>query len=198
MIIKCYNEKHPYLLFIDLEFNNQNLVQFSGLLFKNIDEETYQLAKSYTVYITQKVCYPFAEYTSITNNFLESNGISLEDARLGIMEDFLGDVSVDELLIISHGLKNDRLVLGNAGINLSHYRVENDDMIEKRPIDGYCTFTNARRILNRPNHLTLADLAEESGYYLHNAHNAYNDVWAEVSVFTFLKKMEAQQGELLC
>ena len=40
MIIKCYNENHPYLLFIDLEFFNNkdetsaHLVQFAGLLFK--------------------------------------------------------------------------------------------------------------------------------------------------------------------
>lgn len=42
MIIKCYNEKHPYLLFIDLEFFSSkkegvvqnHLVQFAGLLFK--------------------------------------------------------------------------------------------------------------------------------------------------------------------
>ena len=63
------------------------------------------------------------------------------------------------------------------------------------PIDGYCTFNNAKRILGRVNHLTLADLAEECGYYLHAAHNAYNDVWAEVAIFTYLKKIEAQKGE---
>ena len=186
MIIKCYNENHSYLLFIDLEFNNQDLVQFSGLLFNWIDDNTYQLAKSYTVYITQKVCYPFAEYTSITNNFLAQNGISLADATVGILDDFLGEVSVKDLLLISHGLKNDRIVLERAGINLTTYE---DD----KPIDGYCTFTNARRILGRANHLTLNDLAEESGYYLHNAHNAYNDVWAQVSVFTYLKKIEYQK-----
>ena len=70
MIIKAYNEKHNYLLFIDLEFSNQKLVQFAGLLFKNIDDETYQLARSINIYISQKVCYPFMEYTNITNNFL--------------------------------------------------------------------------------------------------------------------------------
>lgn len=187
MIIKCYNTNHNYLLFIDLEFNNQDLVQFSGLLFNWIDENTYQLAKSYTVYITQKVCYPFAEYTSITNNFLAQNGVSLQDATIGILEDFLGEVPLDQLLLISHGLKNDRIVLEKAGINLTYYAAD-------KPIDGYCTFTNARRILDRTNHLTLHELAEESGYYLHNAHNAYNDVWAQVSVFTFLKKLEYQKG----
>ena len=187
MIIKCYNESHPYLLFIDLEFNNQELVQFSGLLFQWIDEDTYQLSKSYTTYITQKVCYPFAEYTSITNNFLEQNGISLADARIGIEEDFLGEVPLNQLLVVSHGLKNDRIVLSHANININNYGEE------RKPVDGYCTFTNARRILERQSQLTLNDLATESGYYLHNAHNAYNDVWAEVSVFTFLKKLEYQK-----
>ena len=187
MIIKCYNENHPYLLFIDLEFNNQSLVQFSGLLFKWIDDETYQLDKSYNVYISQKVCYPFAEYTSITNNFLEENGIPLHDAIIGIMDDFWGDVPLSELLLVSHGLKNDRKVLDIAGIHINTYGEDN------HPVDGYCTFMNGRRILKRNNHLTLGDIAEECGFYLHQAHNAYHDVWAEVAVYTFLKKKEAER-----
>lgn len=74
------------------------------------------------------------------------------------------------------------------GINLSTY--------ENKPIDGYCTFTNARRILQRANHLTLSDVAEEAGYYIHSAHNAFMDTWAEVSVFTYLRKIEKQmEGE---
>lgn len=190
MIIKCYNESHTYLLFIDLEFNNKDLVQFAGLLFKWIDDDTYQLMQSLNVYVSQKVCYPFAEYTSITNNFLLENGIPLADA-IEMINEFLDNVNMNELCIISHGLKNDRIVLNENGINLTH----KDD---NSPVDGYCTFNNARRILNRTNHLTLADLSEECGYYLHHAHNAYNDVWAEVAIFTYLKKIEAQKGELKC
>ena len=190
MIIKAYNDNHNYLLFIDLEFNNQNLVQFAGLLFNKIDAETYQLSRSLNTYISQTVCYPFMEYTSITNNFLTENGIPFDDARELIMHDFLKDVPLNELEIISHGLKNDRLVLFNSNINLSTY--------EHKPIDGYCTYNNARRILKRAEHLTLTDLAEEAGYYLHSAHNAYNDVWAEVSVFTYLRKIEKQKGEESC
>ena len=192
MIIKCYNENHPYLLFIDLEFCNKEkekatqLIEFSGLLFKNIDVDTYQLMGSYTGYVTEKVCYPFAEYTAINNSFLEENGIPLKDMVDIIMNDFLGQVPLNELMIITHGLKNDRLVMLENGLNLSTYN--------NKPIDGYCTFTNARRILERTNHLTLNDIAEEAGYYLHNAHNAYQDVWAEVSIFTYLKKIEAQKG----
>lgn len=185
MIIKAYNEKHNYLLFIDLEFSNQQLVQFAGLLFQRVDDETYQLSRSLNLYISQKVCYPFVEYTNITNNFLEENGIPIDDARALIFDDFLLDIPLNELEVISHGLKNDRLVLLSSDINLSS--------CGDNPIDGYCTYMNARRILARPNHLTLNDIAEEAGYYLHSAHNAYNDVWAEVSVFTYLKKVEKQK-----
>lgn len=190
MIIKTYNENHNYLLFIDLEFSNQDLVQFAGLLFKRIDDETYQLIRSLNTYVSRKVCYPFMEYTSITNSFLEENGIPLSDAKMLIMEDFLMDVPLNEIEVISHGLKNDRIVLNNSGINLLTYN--------NKPIDGYCTYMNGRRILERQNHLTLVDIAEESGYYVHAAHNAYNDVWAEVSVFTYLKKLEKQKGEEKC
>ena len=187
MIIKCYNEKHQYLLFVDLEFNNRDLVQFAGLLFQWIDDDTYQLMRSCNLYISRKVCYPFAEYTSITNNFLEENGVPLEDA-IALIDEFLEGVNLNELCIIGHGLKNDRLVLIDNGIQFTHKE-------DGQPIDGYCTFNNAKRILNRASHLTLTDLADECGYYLHHAHNAYNDVWAEVAIFSYLKKIEAQKGE---
>lgn len=191
MIIKCYNEKHPYLLFLDIEFNNRDLVQFAGLLFVLIDTDgTYQLMRSCNQYITTKVCYPFMDYTNITNDFLTENGITLKDLKLIIFDDFLSDVPLNELEVISHGLKNDRIILQENGINLSTYGIEGDKIM---PIDGYCTFNNSKRILGRDTRLTAMDLAEESGYYLHQAHNAYNDVWAEVSIFTYLKKIEAQE-----
>ena len=190
MIIKCYNETHPYLVFMDIEFQNKSLIQFSGLLFTKIDDGIYQLMRSCNQYITTKVCFPFMEYTSITNNFLESNGISLKDLQEIVFNDFLGDIGLNEILLISHGLKNDRIVLQENGINLTHI-----DENRTTPIDGYCTFTNAKRILNRDKQLSAADIAEECGYYLHHAHNAYNDVWAEVAIFTYLKKIEQQQKE---
>ena len=191
MIIKCYNENHPYLMFIDLEFNHRDLVQFAGLLFQRIDYETYQLKRSCNQYITTKVCYPFMEYTNITNSFLNENGISLKDLQAIIFEDFLVGVELKDIEIISHGLKNDRLVLKENGLDLSHY-VKNGVFY---PIDGYCTFNNAKRILKRENKLTALDVASECGYYLHAAHNAFNDVWAEVAIFTYLKKIELQQEE---
>lgn len=193
MIIKAYNEKHPYLVFIDLEFNNRDLVQFAGLLFKRIDDGVYQLMRSCNQYVTTRVCFPFMEYTNITNNFLEANGITLKDLKIILFEDFLDGIDFEDLLIISHGLKNDRLTLTANGINLSSWTTPAGEL---KSIDGYCTFNNAKRILKRDGHLTAADISQECGYFLHQAHNAYNDVWSEVAIFTYLKKLEMQQNEL--
>ena len=193
MIITAYNETHPYLLFIDLEFfsnkegfdYNNHLIQFAGLLFKQIDDNTYQLMRSCNEYVADTVCYPFAEYTSITNNFLAENGIPLKDLVASVQEDFLGDINLDDILLISHGLKNDRSVMAQSGLKLL--------TSQGAPVTGYCTFANGRKILKRQDHLTLGDIAAEAGYYLHHAHNAFNDVWATVSVYTYLKKIEKQE-----
>ena len=194
MIIKCYNENHPYLLFIDIEFDNTHLIQFAGLLFKRIDtDDSYQLQTSINQYVSTKVGYPFMEYTGINNSFLDENGVPLSSLRTLIFDDVLGDISMKDIMIISHGLRNDRLVLNRNGINLSQYADEKGAL---RPVDGYCTFNNAKRILNRNDHVSATDLANQFGYYLHNAHNAYNDVWSEVVIFTTLKKIEEQgKGE---
>ena len=58
MIIKCYNETHPYLVFMDIEFQNKSLIQFSGLLFAKIDDGVYQLMRSCNQYVTAKVYFP--------------------------------------------------------------------------------------------------------------------------------------------
>jgi len=93
-------------------------------------------------------------------------------------------------MIISHGLKNDRLVLKDNGINFNSYEDTDGKM---KPVDGYCTFNNAKRILERDKKLKLEDLAEEAGYYLSCAHNAYHDMWATVAVFTFLRKKDYER-----
>lgn len=192
MVIHVYGEEHQYLLFVDIEFftpsgesTTKHMVQFAGLLFKRIDSGVYQLMRSCNEYVTDKVCYPFAEYTAITSNFLQENGIPLKDVSASIREDFLGGINLNEVLLISHGLKNDRIVMSTNGLLLQK---DDGDMI-----DGYCTFKNAHRILGRVNNLSLTDICEECGYYLHNAHNAYNDVWGEVATFTYLRKIEEQK-----
>ena len=193
MIIKCYNEKHPWLLFLDIEFDQTQLVQFSGALFKRIDEDTYQLASTITQYVTASVSVYFQDYTRITQDFLATNGVPLDSLKDLIFGEVLKDINMDDLMIISHGLKNDRLVLKENGINFNYYT---DAEGKTKPIDGYCTFNNAKRILEREKKLKLEDIAEEAGYYLSCAHNAYNDMWATVSVFTFLKKIDYERKML--
>lgn len=193
MIIKCYNEKHPWLLFLDIEFDQLQLVQFSGALFKRIDEDTYQLASTITQYVTASVSVYFQDYTRITQDFLAANGIPLDSLKDLIFGEVLKDINMGDLMIISHGLKNDRLVLKENNINFNYYNSPDGKI---RPVDGYCTFNNAKRILNREKRLKLEDLAEEAGYYLSCAHNAYNDMWATVAVFTFLKKMDYERKML--
>lgn len=192
MIIKTYNENHPYLLFIDIEFSKDTLVQFAGLLFSRIENETYQLIRSCNQYVNVSVCYPFVEYTKITNNFLAENGLPLRDVKYQIQEQFLKDIPLDKVQIISHGLKNDKMVLLNNGINLSTY-ISSDG--KEKPIDGYCTFNNAKRILKRGKNLSLGVIAEEAGYYSPQEHNGYGDVWTEVSVFTYLKGIEKRDKQ---
>lgn len=190
MVIKCYNEKHEWLLFMDIEFEQLALVQFAGALFKKIDDETYQLAASINQYVSTSVGVFFQDYTNITQDFINSNGVDIDSLRDLLFGELLQNVNKEDLLIISHGLKNDRLVLKENGFNLNTYE---DQCGKTKPIDGYCTFNNAKRILNRDKKLKLEDLAEEAGYYLTCAHNAYNDLWATIAVFTFLKKIEKEQ-----
>ena len=101
MIIKCYNENHPYLLFIDIEFDNTHLIQFAGLLFKRIDTDgSYQLQTSINQYVSAKVGYPFTEYTGINNSFLDENGVPLSSLRTLIFDDVLGEVPMKDIMII--------------------------------------------------------------------------------------------------
>ena len=193
MIIKCYNEKHPWLLFLDIEFDQLQLVQFSGALFKRIDDDTYQLASTITQYITASVSVYFQDYTKITQDFLATNGIPLDSLKDLIFGEVLKDIDMKDILIVSHGLKNDRLVLKENDINFNYY-LDTDG--KTKPVDGYCTFNNAKRILNRDKKLKLEDIAEEAGYYLSCAHNAYHDMWATISIFTFLKKIDYERKML--
>lgn len=177
MIIYLHNENHPYVLAMDIEFDQKQLVQFSGLLFKRIGEGVYQLAGSCTQYVNHKPSYPFMRYTHITKKFLSENGITLDNLILVVMEDFLGGINLEDVLLVSHGLNNDKKILLENGIDLTK-------------CDGYCTFQNAKRILERAKQLKLEDLVAEAGYYLDGAHNAYHDAWGTVSVLTYLKKIE--------
>lgn len=178
MTLYFKGETHKYILIFDIEFDHQTLIQFAGLLFESAGNGLYNLARSANVYVSQTVSYPFMNYTRITNSFLEENGIPRIDAVQIIEDDFLKDISVNELLVISHGLKSDLTILQHNYVNLLY-----DDKTLKA-IDGYCTALHARKTLARNSELTLEDLSNECGFYISQAHDAYQDAWATVAVYS--------------
>lgn len=169
------NENHAYILFLDTEFDHQELVQFAGVLFRRTGPESYAPYRSLNVYIQTPVTAAFTRYTHISTDFLTSNGVTLEDAKWQIDEYLLPNVT--DLLVVSHGLHSDLAVLRANGINLK-YGAE------------YCTFEHAKVVLDRRTQLSLDDLAREAVIYPAHEHNAFMDVWLTIGVYNYLKDME--------
>lgn len=184
MIVCFKNEKHPYVLIFDIEFDKEVLIEFAAVLFQKIAEDLYAPCRTINQYVSHIASYPFQKYTGLTSDFLIENGIGSKDLVQLVEDEFLKDIPLSELLVVSHGLKNDRIVLDNNFINFKY------DRLTMQPIDGYCTFNNARRILKRQDQLKLGDIAKECGFYPINEHNAYSDVWSTVAIFSYLRAME--------
>lgn len=169
MIVYLKNEFHEHILVFDIEFDCMKLVQFAGLLLRKAKDELYIVERSVNVYVRTKVSYPFTAYTGISQAFLDDNGSPIEGVVQIVEDEFLAGIDKSKLLVVSHGLKNDRLVLMENCINLLY------DHDKIRTIDGYCTFTNAKKILGRQDNLRLEDVANESIFYQADTHNAFND-----------------------
>jgi len=152
MIVTFQNIKRSHILLMDLEFDNMFLIQAAGLIFKMIDEKQfkYQLQTSFNFYIKRDKVGRYAEkITGINPQFLNDNGIALEEF-LEQYEDIMKDVDLDNTLFVSHGSKNDRMVLKAAGI-------------DKLPAHSFCTYKNASKILKRSSNLSLSGIAKEAG-----------------------------------
>lgn len=186
MIALFKNIDYEHILIFDAEYNEGDLIQFAGLLFRKIDKDIFQIEKSFNTYVKLEegkyVNRFIQDFTGITNSFLDAFGISLTEAKEGI-EDLL-DVE-GSLLVVAHGLENDRRVL--IGNNIDLY-LRNDEVV-----DGMCTYNAAKRLLNRDKKLNLTDVAADAGVFLSNGHNAFDDAWATVSVFCLLRKLEDEK-----
>jgi len=62
-------------------------------------------------------------------------------------------------------------------------------------VTGLCTYNMSKRILKRDNHLKLEDVASEAGIFLSRKHNAFDDTWATVAVFSLLCKLDAEETD---
>lgn len=186
MIVLFKGIKADHVMIFDAEYNEGDLIQFSAILFRKIEKDIFQIEKSFTLYvkIEGKINSFIKDFTGITDEFLEKNGIPLHRAREEIYN-FM-DVKDGKLIVVSHGIYNDRQTLLNNDIDLYSDRNGND-------IEGICTYTAAKRLLKRDKRLTLTDIAAESGIYLSNGHNAFDDTLATVSVFCLVCKLEEEQ-----
>lgn len=186
MIVLFQNIDNEHVLVFDAEYSEGYLIQFCGFLFKKIDHEIYQISKSLNIYVkldNRTKVNPFIkDFTGITDIYLETFGVTLEEAKNEI-ENLIS--SVEDLVIVSHGLKNDRLILEDNGIDLY--------MLNEKVINGICTYKLSKSILDRKKNLSLFDVAEEAGVFLSKGHNAYEDAWATVSVLCLLLKLQKEK-----
>ena len=169
------------IIIFDIEYDGPSLVQLAFLILYRREPNIFEVLKSVNIYLRQNhpVNYFFTKYTNITNAFLSDEGIDLSVAR-SLVNDCLLNINTNSCTVVSHGVKNDLELLAAHGI----------DFISLP--EHYCTYTAAKRLLNRKKDLKLQNIAEDSGYYMFNAHNAYSDVWGTLHAFCYLKELESE------
>lgn len=178
------------VIVFDAEYNEGDLIQFSGIFFKKLKNEIYQISKSINLYVKleegHRINHFIEEFTGITDIFLEEKGIDLEEA-IDEINDFIK--SDEKILFVSHGLYNDRQTLLANGIDF--YGKDRDERNPK--YRGICTYNLAKKVLKKDGKLKLGDVAEEAGLFLSNGHNSFDDTWATVAVFSFLCKLNMEE-----
>jgi exonuclease I len=182
MVVFFKGIKHQHIFVCDIEYDRSKIVQFAGLLFKNIDMKNslYQIAGSINVFLQHDNIDPhIVKYTGIDRSLLKSVGKTDQDFMTQYKTLF-ANVDLDNTLFASHGSKNDRKILKDSGL-------------VSLPKHSFCTYRNAKRILNRSVDLTLFKVAEEAGYFLDNAHDAFADAWATVAALSFLLKIDGEK-----
>lgn len=180
MTIKFNNlTKYNTIIFLDIEYDQNSLVQVAFLILGEKEPNIFELQKSVNFYVKQShLLSPFfVKYTNITNEFLCDNGIDLARAKT-LVDEIIFGVDIFNTLIVSHGIKDDLRILEDNGIDLKQIR------------NHYCTYKNAKRLLQRDSQLTLKDIAAEGCYYIFDEHNAYADCWATLFAFCYLNELE--------
>lgn len=173
------NVTEQQLVFFDIEYDQTSLVQLAVLIFDKIDTHIFKLKTSANIYFKQRQPLNpfFVRYTGITDEFLQDFGVD-ELAAKELQDELLAAITSQPSLLVSHGIKNDLLILDKNGFAW------------KDAAKHYCTYTSAKRLLHRGSNLTLKDVAQEDGYFIYNEHNAYADVWGLLHAFCYLNEKE--------
>lgn len=184
MLVVFKGQTNEHILVFDAEYNEGDLIQFSGMLFRKIEADIYQIEKSLNRYVKLeegRLNYFIKDFTGITDDYLEKNGMLIEKAA----EEIYDLMDVPNLLVVSHGLYNDRQTMLSNGISM--YLTAEDEEIE-----GTCSYNMGKRLLKREKNLSLKDMAMDAGVFLSNHHNAFDDAWATVAVFSLLCKLNEE------
>ena len=189
MLVVFKGIKNKNIVVFDAEYNEGELIQFSSIMFRRItDDDIYQISRSLNFYVKlqekKEINRFIADFTGITDDFLEEVGIELDEA-IEKIKDFL-NVEGD-ILFASHGLYNDRQILLSNGVDLYN--------VFDKKVEGFCTYNSSKRYLKRNKNLRLEDVAAESGLFLANKHNAFDDAWATASILSLLCKLKCEQEQ---
>lgn len=180
MIVYFAGQSKPYVLVLDVEHDQEKLIQVAGLLFVSVGEHLYQLSKNFNIYIKQANVSKWVQnYLDITPAILLERGIELDEFKEIFYNQIVNDIDTDDLVVVSHGIHQDDLVLFHNGINIGCYEQE-------------CTYNMSKWVLERQNNIKLGDVAKEFGYVVLHEHNAYADAWATVAVYSALSKLQEE------
>ena len=183
MIIQLKNIKQKNIILFDIEYDKDSLVQVAFLILGAKGPDMFEIQESFNVYIKQShLLTPFfTSYTNINDAYLRNNGVDLSRART-LVDQVISDIDVSNTLLVGHGIDNDMRLLDKNDFCLSRFS------------NVYDTYKGAKKLLNRDNNLTLADIAAEDGFFMYNEHNAYADVWGLLHAFCFLNKGENDEN----
>ena len=82
MLVVFKGNKYEYILVFDAEYNEGDLIQFSGILFKRIEPDIYQISKSLNKYVKLEdgnINRFIREFTGITDEYLEKEGLNTQE-----------------------------------------------------------------------------------------------------------------------
>ena len=177
MIYYMHGMSKPYIMAFDIEYDKEKLIQVAGIILKNIGKNIYQIYRSFNSYIKQENLSIFVQqYTNITQEFIAQYGVSLSES-IDTWNKFVEEIDYDDMLIVSHGIYQDSVILKNNGFDIT-------------PYEQWCTYNMSKWVLDRDCNISLSDLCQEFGMIPISTHNAYADSLMTLNILSVLLKIE--------
>lgn len=119
MIYYMHSMSKPYIMSVDVEYDKDKLIQVGAIILKHLGNHLYQVCRSYNTYIKQNDLSAFVQdYTNITQDFIQEYGVELDEAHK-LWEEFVSSIHPEDILVVSHGIHQDDIILYNNGFDIS-------------------------------------------------------------------------------